>query len=72
MTQKVQGSKRGGGMEELCGSRLTPLPCSIIFPPVPSPNPQEGIVLVEQVGFQKRFVKYPQYYVWRTAMQNRG
>ena len=29
------------GIDELCGSRLTPLPFSFIFPVIPGPNPQE-------------------------------
>ena len=33
--------KRGVGIDELCGSRLTPLLCSMIFPVLPGPNPQE-------------------------------
>ena len=31
----------GVGVDKLCGSHLTSLPCSIIFPVVPDPNPQE-------------------------------
>ena len=33
--------KRGVCIDDLCGSRLTPLPCSIIFPVLPGANPQE-------------------------------
>ena len=46
MTQWVQGCndliKRAVGIGELCGSCLTPLPCSIRFPVGPDPNPQEN------------------------------
>ena len=46
MTQRVQDGvetliQTWVGVDELCGSRLTPLPCSKIFPVLPCPNPQE-------------------------------
>ena len=45
MIQGVQGSntliKTWSCIDELCGSRFTPLPCSQIFPVLPGPNPQE-------------------------------
>ena len=34
--------------------------------------PRERFVLLEQVVVEKRFLKYPQYSVYRAAIQNRG
>ena len=46
-----------GGIDELCGSRLTPPQCSTIFPAVPDPNPQEDDAEFREIS--KRAVDGP-------------
>ena len=71
--------KRGVGTDELCGSRLlfhVPkdfLSCLVPIGKKMMPNSLNSrrelrMVLVEQAGFQKRFLRYPQYSVCRAVL----
>ena len=60
--------KRGTGIDEFCGSRLISLSGTVLFPGISGLNARElRAVLLEQVGFQKRFLKYPQHSVYHAG-----
>ena len=75
-------AKRKIGIVKFCGCRLTPCPCSSILPVLPGLDPQEGddknfecsrkMIPLEQVDFQKRFLKYSGHFVHPAAIKNRG